>query len=101
VITSDDLLVTDSSLFVFVRDPPRRRGKGSSRSKHLVLVRTKGELYLCAGAPTRTSGVSTFLYLGKNSEEFSCPCFTFRDYFEQFALSFYIPSSCHDDLGFV
>jgi hypothetical protein len=31
-----------------------RSGKGSSHSEHLVLARTKGERYSCAGAPTRT-----------------------------------------------
>jgi hypothetical protein len=39
-----------------VRDPPHRSGKGSSRSEHLVLARTKGERYPCVGAPTRTRG---------------------------------------------
>ena len=28
--------------------------QGSSHSEHLVLARTKGEQYPCAGAPTRT-----------------------------------------------
>jgi hypothetical protein len=41
VITLEDLLVI-------------RSGKGSSHSEHLVLARTKGERYPCAGAPTRT-----------------------------------------------
>jgi hypothetical protein len=43
-------------LYVVVRDPLRQRGKGSSHSEHLVLLRTKGKRYPCAGAPTRTSG---------------------------------------------
>jgi hypothetical protein len=30
---------------VVVRDPPRRSGRGSSHSEHLVLARTKGERY--------------------------------------------------------
>jgi hypothetical protein len=39
-----------------VRDPSRRRGKGSSHSEHLVLARTRGERYPCAGTPMRTNG---------------------------------------------
>ena len=42
--------------YAVVRDPPCWRGKGSSHSEHLVLARTKGERYPCAGAPTRTNG---------------------------------------------
>jgi hypothetical protein len=43
-------------LYVVVKDPPRRKGNGSSHSEHLVLVRTEGERYPCAGALIRTSG---------------------------------------------
>jgi hypothetical protein len=41
-------------LYAVVRDPPRRRAKGSSQREHLVLGRTKVECYSCAGAPMRT-----------------------------------------------
>jgi hypothetical protein len=34
---------------------PCQRGKESAHSEHLVLARTKGELYPCAGAPKRIS----------------------------------------------
>jgi hypothetical protein len=37
-----------------MRDPPCRSDKGSSHRDHLVLARTKGERYPCAGASTRT-----------------------------------------------
>jgi hypothetical protein len=43
-----------SSLYAVMRDPPRQSGEGSPHSEHLVLVRTKGERYPCAGAPTST-----------------------------------------------
>jgi hypothetical protein len=39
---------------LIVGDPPRRSGKGSPYSEHLVLARIKGERYPCAGAPMRT-----------------------------------------------
>jgi hypothetical protein len=52
---------------VVMRDPPCRRGKGSSYSKHLVLVRTNEERYPRAGAPTITSGECRLSdTLGKN-----------------------------------
>jgi hypothetical protein len=67
---------------------------GFTHSEHLVLARTKGEKYPCAGAPTRTSGeCRIFDTLGKIGGVF-CPYFTFRNYFEQFTLCIF-----HNDLG--
>jgi hypothetical protein len=43
--------------------------------------------------------VSTLRYLGKKMEEFSFPFFTFRIYFEHFALCICLASICNNDLG--
>jgi len=45
-----------SSLWAVLGDSLRRSVEESARREHLVLARTKGEQYPCAGAPTRTSG---------------------------------------------
>jgi len=37
-------------------DSPRLSDEESAHREHLILARIKGELYPCAGAPTRTSG---------------------------------------------
>jgi hypothetical protein len=52
--------------------------QGSSRSEHLVLARTKGEQYPCAGAPMRTRGECRLFDTSGKLEESSKPCFTFR-----------------------
>jgi hypothetical protein len=49
-----------------------------SHSEHLVLARTKGERYPCAGAPTRTRGECRLIDTSGKLEESSKPCFTFR-----------------------
>ena len=49
-----------------IRHP--RVGNGYPRREHLILARIEGELYPCAGAPTRTRGeLPTLRYLGKTS----------------------------------
>jgi hypothetical protein len=40
----------------FLGDSPRRSVEESARREHLILVRIKGELYPCAGAPSGLVG---------------------------------------------
>jgi hypothetical protein len=54
VITLEDLLVTRLEIVSGREGSTLQSGKGSSHSEHLVIARTKGEKYPCAGAPMRT-----------------------------------------------
>ena len=47
---TSSMLMTDT-----LRGAPRRSVKESVHREHLNLMRIKGELHSCAGAPTRTS----------------------------------------------
>jgi hypothetical protein len=78
------LWMTQAKLWSVVGDSPSRSGKESARREHLVLARTKGERYPCAGAPTRTRGSVDSSTPRQNVDEsilaFSPPSFTFKHY---------------------
>jgi hypothetical protein len=87
-------------LYAVVRDPSRRRGKGTSHSEHLVLARTKGSntlmLVLRRGL---VESADSSIPREKLDDESSCPYFTFRIYFENFTLCICFASICNNDLG--
>ena len=56
VIIRRSLWMTQVILWAVVGDSPRWSVEESTHFEHLILARIKGELYPCAGAPTRTSG---------------------------------------------
>jgi hypothetical protein len=60
------------------RDPLRRSGKGSSRSEHLVLARTKGSDTLVRVIQRGLVESADSSIPREKLEESSKPCFTFR-----------------------
>jgi hypothetical protein len=72
VITPEDLLVTRLK---FVRG---HEESTVPEWQMIILARTKGERYPCAGAPTRTREESRLFDISaKKLEEYSYPYFTF------------------------
>jgi hypothetical protein len=76
VITRWSLWVTHLMVWAVVGDSSCRSDKKSSHSEHLVLKWIEGELYSCAGAPTRTNREC---WLSNSSRKHHCapfPLFT-------------------------